>query len=106
VSFEELRNVGEEKDATDLELHQAAETARTDLETEKKQVEGESPLSDPLFVAWIHRDLLLTYLSFVFRRVGRCRDVNDASVHGPYNKDPTIKNLSSRGVYNKFHAHI
>jgi hypothetical protein len=35
MSFKELRNAGEEKDATILELQQAAETARATLETEK-----------------------------------------------------------------------
>jgi hypothetical protein len=45
VSFEELQSAGEEKDVTILELQQAAETARADLETEKKLVEGMSPLS-------------------------------------------------------------
>jgi hypothetical protein len=45
VSFEELRNTGEEKNATILELQQAAETARAALESEKKHVEGKLPLS-------------------------------------------------------------
>jgi hypothetical protein len=36
VSFEELRSASEEKDASILEVQQAAETARADLETEKK----------------------------------------------------------------------
>jgi hypothetical protein len=35
VSFKEVRNAGEEKDATILELQQAAETTRATLETEK-----------------------------------------------------------------------
>jgi hypothetical protein len=35
VSFKELRNAGEEKDTTILELQQAAETAHATLETEK-----------------------------------------------------------------------
>jgi hypothetical protein len=42
VSFEELWNTGEEKDVTILKLQQTVETARADLETEKKQVEGKS----------------------------------------------------------------
>jgi hypothetical protein len=67
VSFKELRNAGEEKDATILKLQQAAETARANLETENKQVEGKSPLSYSLSVAWVHQDLLSTYLSFAFR---------------------------------------
>jgi hypothetical protein len=44
VSFEELRNTGEEKDATILVLQQTTETARAALEMEKKQVEGKLPL--------------------------------------------------------------
>jgi hypothetical protein len=78
VSFKELRNAGEEKDVTILKLQQAAETARANLETENKQVEGKSPLSYSLSVAWVHQDLLLTYLSFAFRTAGCSRDVNDA----------------------------
>jgi uncharacterized membrane-anchored protein len=35
VSYEELRQVGEEKDAAILELQQAAATARTTLDSEK-----------------------------------------------------------------------
>jgi hypothetical protein len=27
-------------------------------------------------------------------------------VDGPYNKDPSVKTSGSRGVYNKFNAHI
>jgi hypothetical protein len=42
VSHEDLRHAGEEKDAMILDLQQAADTARAALETEKKQVEGES----------------------------------------------------------------
>jgi hypothetical protein len=38
VSYEELRQASKEKDATILELRQAAKAARTALETEKKQV--------------------------------------------------------------------
>jgi hypothetical protein len=38
VSYEELRQVGEEKDTSILELQQAAEAACATLETEKKQV--------------------------------------------------------------------
>jgi hypothetical protein len=40
-----MRQAGEEKDVTILELQQAAETTRTTLEAEKKQVEGELSLS-------------------------------------------------------------
>jgi hypothetical protein len=40
-----LRNASEEKDATILELRQAAETMCAALEAEKKKIEGKSPLS-------------------------------------------------------------
>jgi hypothetical protein len=43
VSHEDQSQAGEEKDATILDLQQAAEAARTALVTEKKHVEGESP---------------------------------------------------------------
>jgi hypothetical protein len=43
VSYEELRQAGEEKDASILELQQAAEVTHAALETEKKQVQGELP---------------------------------------------------------------
>jgi chromosome segregation ATPase len=46
VSHEDLRQASEEKDAMILDLQQAAETARTALKSEKKQVEGESSFSD------------------------------------------------------------
>jgi myosin heavy subunit len=45
ASHENLRQTVEEQEATILALQKAAETAHTALETEKKQVEGESPLS-------------------------------------------------------------
>jgi hypothetical protein len=45
VSHEELRQAGEEKDAAILDVQQAAETARTTLEVEKKCVEVELSLS-------------------------------------------------------------
>jgi chromosome segregation ATPase len=45
VSHEELRQAGKEKDATILDLQQAAEIACTTLEAEKKQVEGDSSFS-------------------------------------------------------------
>jgi chromosome segregation ATPase len=45
VSHEDLRQASEEKDATILDLQQAAETTRMALEAEKKQVEGESSFS-------------------------------------------------------------
>jgi hypothetical protein len=42
VSYKDLRQASKEKDADILELQQAAATARASLESEKKQVEGES----------------------------------------------------------------
>jgi hypothetical protein len=50
VSYEELQQAGEEKDASILELQQPAEAAHAALETEKKQVQGELPFPpwDPL----------------------------------------------------------
>jgi hypothetical protein len=45
VSFKELRNADEEKDITILGLQQVVETLRATLETEKKLVEGKSPLA-------------------------------------------------------------
>jgi chromosome segregation ATPase len=45
VSHEDLRQDGEEKDATILDLQQAAETTCTTLEMVKKQVKGESSFS-------------------------------------------------------------
>jgi hypothetical protein len=50
VSYEDLHQAGEEKDAAILDLQQAAETARTALETEKKLVEGK--LLFLLFACW------------------------------------------------------
>jgi hypothetical protein len=43
VSYKELRQAGEEKDASILELQRAAEAARAALETEKKLVQSELP---------------------------------------------------------------
>jgi hypothetical protein len=45
VSYEDQHQAGKEKDASILELQQAAEAARAVLETEKKQVQGELLLS-------------------------------------------------------------
>jgi chromosome segregation ATPase len=45
VSYEELRQDGKEKHAAILKLQQAVETSCIALKTEKKQVEGKSPLS-------------------------------------------------------------
>jgi hypothetical protein len=42
VSYEDQGQAGKEKEVMILDLQQAAETARVALETEKKQVEGES----------------------------------------------------------------
>jgi hypothetical protein len=50
VSYKELRQAGEEKDATILELRRTVETARASLEMERKQVEGESPFACLLLV--------------------------------------------------------
>jgi hypothetical protein len=41
VSYEDLQQASEEKDAAILELQQAAATARATLESKRKQVEGE-----------------------------------------------------------------
>jgi hypothetical protein len=41
VSYEDLWQASEEKDTVILELQQEAATARTTLESEKKQAEGE-----------------------------------------------------------------
>jgi chromosome segregation ATPase len=51
VSYEELRQANEEKDASILELQQAAEAACAALETEKKKVQGELPF--PPFTRWL-----------------------------------------------------
>jgi multidrug resistance efflux pump len=45
VSYEELQQASEKKDTAILELQWAAGNTRASLETEKKQVEGELPLS-------------------------------------------------------------
>jgi hypothetical protein len=50
VSYEDQRQAGEEKDATILDLQRAAETTCAALETERRQVEGESFF--PLLVCW------------------------------------------------------
>jgi hypothetical protein len=51
VSYKDSRQAGEEKDAVILELQQAAVTACTAHESEKKQVEGE--LLFLLFACWL-----------------------------------------------------
>jgi hypothetical protein len=58
ISYEELRQAGEEKNAMILELWRTAETARSSLETERKQVEGESPFACLLLVDSIFWDPL------------------------------------------------
>jgi chromosome segregation ATPase len=58
VSHEDLRQAGDEKDAAILDLQQAAETASTALEAEKKQVKGELSLSAVRLSVWFIRDLL------------------------------------------------
>jgi hypothetical protein len=57
VAFEDLRITGEEKDASILELRQAAETTRANLEMEK-QVEGKSPQTLCLSIGLFRRDSL------------------------------------------------
>jgi NADH dehydrogenase/NADH:ubiquinone oxidoreductase subunit G len=64
VSHEDLCQAGEEKDATILDLQQVAETAGTTLETEKKQVEGESSFSAFRLSSWFVRDSLPTWFVF------------------------------------------
>jgi myosin heavy subunit len=64
VSHEDLREAVEEQEGTILVLQQASETTRAALETEKKKVEGESPLSAFRLSAWFVWDLLPI---FVFR---------------------------------------
>jgi hypothetical protein len=83
VSYEELRQAGEEKDATILELQQVAETARAALETEKKQVEGELPL--PLFACWLNSSGSAPNLIcvFTFKPADNCRDVGDPGRGNP-----------------------
>jgi chromosome segregation ATPase len=51
VSYEDQLQAGKEKNASILELQQAAEAARAALETEKKQVQGELPF--PPFTRWL-----------------------------------------------------
>jgi hypothetical protein len=43
VSYQDQLQASEEKDASILELQQAAEATRAALETEKRQVQGELP---------------------------------------------------------------
>jgi hypothetical protein len=63
VSHEDLRQSLEEQEATVLNLRQAAEDARASLETEKKQVEGESPFTCLLLVDSIFWDPLPIFVS-------------------------------------------
>jgi hypothetical protein len=73
MSYEELWNASEEKDATILELQQAAKTARAALKTEKKQVEGKSPLLILcLPLGFVEIRSRLTFFLF-FRSTGRSR---------------------------------
>jgi hypothetical protein len=51
ISYEDQRQADKEKEATILDLQQAAETARVALETEKKQVMGELPFLH--FACWL-----------------------------------------------------
>jgi hypothetical protein len=64
VSYEDLHQAGEEKDAVILDLERAAETARATLEMEKKQVEGKSFF--PLFACWPNAFGDLLPAKFVF----------------------------------------
>jgi hypothetical protein len=93
VSYEELRQAGEEKDAAILELHLAAKTVRAALETEKKQVEGKSPLL--LFACWLSssRSALDLLLIFAFRPADGSWDVGD-----PGRGDPDSLQLLSVGA--------
>jgi multidrug resistance efflux pump len=82
VSYEELRQAGKEKDAVILELQQAAATACTSLESEKKQVQGELP-SLP-FAYWLNRlgsapNLVCLY----FQVCEQPRDINDSGAGHP-----------------------
>jgi peptidoglycan hydrolase CwlO-like protein len=61
VSYEDLRQTSEEKDAVILELQQAAATAHASLESEKKQVEGE--LSFLSFTCWLNSFGICSQLS-------------------------------------------
>jgi hypothetical protein len=83
VSYEELRQTGEEKDAAILELQQAARTACAALEMERKQVEGE--LFFPLFVCWLSSlgstpNLIRV---FAFRPADGSWDIGDPSPGNP-----------------------
>jgi DNA repair exonuclease SbcCD ATPase subunit len=83
VSYEDLRQDGEEKDVAILDLQRAAETARVVLETEKKQVEGK--LFFPLFACWLSSLGPAPNLirAFAFRSTDGSRDVNDPSAGNP-----------------------
>jgi hypothetical protein len=63
VSHEDLRQAVEEQEAMILGLQQAAETTRTALKMEKKQVEGESPLFAFRLLARCVWDLLPIFVS-------------------------------------------
>jgi hypothetical protein len=63
VSHKDLRQAVEEQEAMILGLRQAAETARAVLKTEKKQVEGESPLFAFRLLAQFVWDPLPTFVS-------------------------------------------
>jgi hypothetical protein len=71
VTYEELRQASEEKDAAILELQQAAETVHTAVETEKKQVEGRSPLSLFCLLAEFVKIRSRLILRFHFQACGR-----------------------------------
>jgi hypothetical protein len=64
VSFEELQSAGEEKDTSILELQHAAETARADLEKEKKQVEGKSHPEPFVYRSVCFAEICFRHISF------------------------------------------
>jgi multidrug efflux pump subunit AcrA (membrane-fusion protein) len=77
VSYEELWQAGEEKDAFILELQQTAEAARASLETEKKQVQGELPF--PAFTRWLDSFGIRSQsdLCLGFQNCDHSRELND-----------------------------
>jgi hypothetical protein len=93
VSFEELHNTDEEKDATNLELQQAAETARAALETEKKQIKGKLPLSVFRLLLGFVEICSRLICFFTFSPADSSRDVSD-----PGRGDPDGLQLLSAGT--------
>jgi hypothetical protein len=93
VSYEELRQAGEEKDAMILKLQRSTETARAALETMKKHVEGK--LLFLLFVCRLNSLGSATNLIriFAFRPTDGSRDDDD-----PSRGDPDGLQLLSTGA--------